>query len=94
MIIESLTVNDFRVFAGPHTFDFVPRVKYSKKRPIVLFGGLNGAGKTSVLTAIRLGLYGKQAIGKTVSEREYEEYLIQIDISPKALSHIAKQCQH
>ena len=75
MNIESLTVENFRVFNGHHTFDLNPRIKYKKKRPIILFGGLNGAGKTTTLTAVRLALYGKQSIGSNVSQSDYHDYL-------------------
>jgi len=75
MIIEHIKITNFRVFEGEHNIDLAPRVKYNKKRPIILFGGLNGAGKTTTLTAVRLTLYGKQSLGKSVSSREYEEYL-------------------
>jgi DNA sulfur modification protein DndD len=75
MIIESLQLIDFRVFQGRHEIDLAPRVKYNKKRPIILFGGLNGAGKTSILLAIRLGLFGKQALGYNVSQKAYEDFL-------------------
>lgn len=75
MIIKSLQLTDFRVFQGRHTLDLAPRVKYHKKRPIILFGGLNGAGKTSILLAIRIGLFGKQALGYHVSQKAYEDFL-------------------
>ena len=75
MIINSLTVNNYRVFSGEHSFDLNPRVKYGTKRPIILFGGLNGAGKTSILSAIRLALYGKQSLGLGISQKAYEEQL-------------------
>ncbi|ODB88003.1 DNA sulfur modification protein DndD [Candidatus Thiodiazotropha endoloripes] len=75
MIIENLTLRDFRVFDGEHQFDLQPRVKYNKKRPIILFGGLNGAGKTTILSAIRLALYGRMSLGSNVSKREYDEFL-------------------
>lgn len=75
MIIDGLSVTDFRVFKGKHDFDLTPRKRWGADRPIILFGGLNGAGKTSILSAIRLVLYGKQTLGPTVSQRAYEEYL-------------------
>ena len=75
MIIDGLSVTDFRVFKGKHEFDLTPRKRWGADRPIILFGGLNGAGKTSILSAIRLVLYGKQTLGPTVSQRAYEEYL-------------------
>jgi len=75
MILEQLTLTDFRVFEGRHTLDLSPRIKYGKKRPIILLGGLNGAGKTTILTAIRHVLYGKQILGSGVSHKAYEEFL-------------------
>jgi len=75
MIIKSLKVNNYRVFCGEHKFDLNPRVKYGTSRPIILFGGLNGSGKTSILSAIRLSLYGKQSLGLGVSQKAYEEHL-------------------
>lgn len=75
MILEQLTITDFRVFQGRHTLDLSPRTKYGQKRPIILFGGLNGAGKTTILTAIRHVLYGKQALGAGVSKKAYDAFL-------------------
>lgn len=75
MIIEQLSVTDFRVFQGTHKFDLRPRVKYEKQRPIILYGGLNGAGKTTTLTAVRLALYGKHSLGHGVSQKSYDQFL-------------------
>jgi len=75
MLLESLTLCDFGLFRGEHSIDLNPRKKYNTTRPIILFGGLNGAGKTTILTAIRLVIYGKQALGYATSQRLYDEYL-------------------
>lgn len=75
MLLESLTLSDFGLFRGEHSIDLNPRKKYNSTRPIILFGGLNGAGKTTILTAIRLAIYGRQALGYTVSQKSYDEYL-------------------
>ena len=75
MIFQRLTVNNFRVFNGEHSIELAPRKEGVFTKPIVLFGGLNGAGKTSILTAIRLLLMGKRAIGKVISAKDYSEYL-------------------
>lgn len=75
MLLESLTLCDFGLFRGEHAIDLNPRTKYNSTRPIILFGGLNGAGKTTILTAIRLAIYGKQALGYATSQRIYDEYL-------------------
>ncbi|TMO03066.1 DNA sulfur modification protein DndD [Pseudoalteromonas sp. S558] len=63
MIITKLSLNNFRVFAGKHEIDLRPE----KDKPIILFGGLNGAGKTSILTAIRFVLLGRQAFSDSLS---------------------------
>ncbi len=75
MILEQLTLNNFRVYQGEHAFDLTPRVKYGKKRPIILYGGLNGAGKTTTLTAVRLALYGRQSLGLGTSQKDYDNFL-------------------
>ena len=76
MLLEQLTLTDFRVFQGQHTFDLAPRTKWKKKRPIILYGGLNGAGKTTTLTAVRLALYGRQSLGPATSQKAYDEFLV------------------
>lgn len=71
MIITKLTLNNFRVFAGKHEINLTPK----KGKPIVLFGGLNGAGKTSILTAIRFSLLGRQAFASSLSNPAFIEEL-------------------
>ena len=63
MIFKTLCIQNFGLFCGSHEFDLEPRIKYRKTRPIILFGGKNGAGKTTFLEAILLCLYGKNALG-------------------------------
>lgn len=75
MIIEKLELTDFRVFQGRHEFDLTPRKKWKKQRPIILFGGLNGAGKTTILTGVLLALYGRQSLGTSTSQKQYHEFL-------------------
>ena len=75
MIIENLSINNFRVFKGLHHIDLSPRARWNTARPIILFGGLNGAGKTTILTAIRLALYGRHSLGRSISVRGYQDYL-------------------
>lgn len=59
MKIERLILHNFSSFEGNTEFDF--RVKEEKN--IILIGGKNGAGKTSLFTAVKLGLYGPGAFG-------------------------------
>ena len=77
MIIKNLIVNNFRVFRGVHEIDLAPRKGNNKDStsPIILFGGLNGAGKTSILSAVRVALYGRIAFGRGLSTPEYQKEL-------------------
>ncbi len=76
MIIKTLVLHNFRVFRGVHEVDLEPTYdRFGQVKPIILFGGLNGAGKTSILSAIRTVLYGRQAFGRALSQSEYIEQL-------------------
>jgi DNA sulfur modification protein DndD len=59
MNIESITLHNFKSFLGTHTIDGLT-TGLSRSKRIILFGGLNGAGKTSFLESILLCLYGKR----------------------------------
>ena len=72
MIIEKVILENFGIYGGRHTFDLCPA---SASKPIILFGGLNGAGKTTFLDAIQLALYGKQARCSNRGTQTYEAYL-------------------
>jgi len=58
MIIDKITFNNFGTYQGKQIFDLTPK---QANRPIILVGGLNGAGKTSLLNGVQLALYGKRA---------------------------------
>ncbi|MGV0618079.1 DNA sulfur modification protein DndD [Mycolicibacterium elephantis] len=72
MIIDQLVLHNIGTFAGRNTIDLTPP---SQKKPIILIGGLNGAGKTTVLEAIHLALYGPLARISTRRSGSYENYL-------------------
>ena len=64
--LTSITVSDFRSINGEVTIPL--------DAPVVLIHGQNGAGKTSILSAIELGLTGAvQALGR--SEVDYVSHL-------------------
>ncbi len=84
MIIKSLTLNNFRVFNGVNDINLAPT---ATNKPIVLFGGLNGSGKTSILTGVRVALYGRAAFGFNMTSIEYQEQL-------SALIHKGNGVQH
>ena len=75
MILRSIRLEDFGLFAGVTELDLIPRVRKGVSAPVVLIGGKNGAGKTTLLEAVRLALYGRRALGPRVALSEYEAYL-------------------
>ena len=75
MIFHQLTLKDFGLFCGEQTFLLTPRVRYRKRRSVILIGGKNGAGKTTILEAVRLCLYGARSLGNRVNLSAYHEYL-------------------
>lgn len=75
MRLRRLELRNFGMYRGRQEIDFLPRTRGGKTRPIVLVGGQNGAGKTTILDAVRLCLYGKLALGARVADAEYNRYL-------------------
>lgn len=59
MKINKLLLYNFNSFEGENTFDFTSH----DEKNIILIGGKNGAGKTSLFMAIKIALYGPLAFG-------------------------------
>jgi len=72
MVIERLVLENVGVFAGRNTLELLPP---SAAKPIILIGGLNGGGKTTLLEAIHLCLYGRNASWSHRSRQGYLDYL-------------------
>ena len=75
MLLRSVTFENFGLYAGVHTFDLTPDNAGQFDRPIVLFSGKNGVGKTTFVNGIRLCLHGPLALGGRVGQQEYEAHL-------------------
>ncbi|TMP86777.1 DNA sulfur modification protein DndD [Pseudoalteromonas ruthenica] len=71
MLLKSLTLQNFGIYKGIHEVD----LSVSAKKPVVLFGGLNGGGKTTFLDALQLVLYGKHAKCSNRGTHSYGSYL-------------------
>ena len=76
MILKKLVINNYGVYQGKQEFDLEPRRKHRSINPIILFGGKNGTGKTTILESINLCLYGQSAIESRITKKEYEQYII------------------
>lgn len=86
MILSELTLRNFCIYRGEHRFDLTPGVERGRPKPVVLFGGINGGGKTTILDAVQLVLYGKRAKCSKRGDKSYEEFLkscINHDASPE-----------
>jgi DNA sulfur modification protein DndD len=81
MIFKELILQNFGPYQGQQTINLDPDVETrqnaSTSRPIILFGGLNGGGKTTLMDAIRLALYGGRAQCSTRGNLSYSDFLTQ-----------------
>lgn len=75
MKINTITICNFKNFRGEHTIDMTLNNKDNENN-IILIGGVNGSGKTTILESIRLCMFGKRFNGSILSNKDYENYLI------------------
>lgn len=73
MIFLELTLENFGPYHGRHTLNLRPQ----DGRPIILIGGLNGGGKTTLMDALRLALYGQRAHIDRRRNLAYADFLAQ-----------------
>ena len=71
MLFKRITFDNYKTYYGTQKVDLYipPEVKEKEGKNIILIGGLNGAGKTTILKAIKDVLYGKREI----SDAEYKQ---------------------
>ena len=76
MIFKELILENFGPYAGRNVINLHTGTA-ENSRPIVLFGGMNGGGKTTLMDAIRLALYGQRAQCSTRGNLSYSDFLTQ-----------------
>lgn len=75
MIFNALQLRNYGLFRNTR-LDLRPtRGSDGALRNIVLIGGKNGSGKTTILEAVRLCLYGRRSRGLRVRRKDYERFL-------------------
>lgn len=89
MIFTELIIENFGVYAGKHKINLRPENK-ENIQPIILFGGMNGGGKTTLMDAIRLALYGHRAKCSTRGNLTYSDFLSQSVNSQATSGDVAK----
>lgn len=63
MIIKRLVLNNYKTFYGAQEIDLnIPNDSRHENKNIILIGGLNGSGKTSILKAIHYSLFGQRGM--------------------------------
>ena len=72
MILDKIMLFNFGLYSGTQTITLTPK---SSRKPIVLIGGLNGGGKTTLLDALQLCFFGPHAKTSNRGALSYQEYL-------------------
>ncbi len=76
MLFRELVLENFGSYLGKNTINLLPDLS-AASRPIILIGGMNGGGKTTIMDAIRLALYGARAQCSTRGNLSYGDFLDQ-----------------
>lgn len=71
MTLDELVLHNFGVYGHRQSVALAP----DPGRPITLFGGLNGGGKTTLLDALQLCLYGPSARCSNRNGLAYDDFL-------------------
>lgn len=72
MIFEEIVLQNFATFKGENTINLLPSCP---SKPIILIGGENGCGKTTLLDAFQLVLFGSESKCSNRGRLSYDTYL-------------------
>lgn len=71
MILDYIRLENFGAYEGTQEAHLTPE----EGKPVILFGGMNGGGKTTLLDAMQLALYGSKAKVSNRGRMSYRDYL-------------------
>lgn len=81
MVIDKISLHNYKCFEGTVTINNLSESLSSQKR-IILLGGLNGVGKTTIFEALLLCLYGRKNKNlwpsRGTKREDFENYIISI----------------
>lgn len=77
MLFKKLIFDNYKTYYGHQEVDFyIPKeVRQEGEKNIILLGGLNGAGKTTILKAILYVLFGKRGFSPTEHKRVFSNVI-------------------
>lgn len=76
-MLKRLEIENFGPFRGRHYLSLETDNKLNAHKPIIIIGGKNGTGKTTLFEAIKICLYGKFFKGKRLSDTAYIKFINQ-----------------
>ena len=71
MQLQKIILENYGIYQNENTFDFTT----TKDKPIILCGGKNGGGKTTLFESVMLCLYGQNFSDKKLGKKEYDKIL-------------------
>ena len=71
MHLTKVTLKNYGVYRDKTEFDF----STTQDKPVVLVGGTNGPGKTTLFESILVGFYGISFFNKKTTKKEYDKFL-------------------
>ena len=82
MYFSKIVLNNFGIYKGEHC---ITLHNQNGRRNITLVGGMNGRGKTTILDAVFLCLYGRKAVEYITGKKEAYASVLQDHINKSAL---------
>lgn len=71
MRLTQISIENFGIYQGNHTFDF----PYSQEKKVSLIIGENGAGKTTFLNAVKTCFFGSMILRNRNNTKSYEAFI-------------------
>jgi len=71
MQLQKVILNNYGLYKDENIFDFTT----VNEKPIILCGGKNGGGKTTLFESVMLCLYGYNSFEEKITKKEYNEIL-------------------